>query len=284
MSRFASVLGSHWPGYDGLKKLFIFGDSYSSVGYDTGWPAPTEAEPLGVPFPGYTWTEGGEEDMGDSTGANWVGHLVLSRKKDAKSLLVYDYAVGGDTLAGVKKQIELWYLPNVGKKPDWAPWEANDSLFVTWVGINDCARSGDHIYNIQNLYELQETLYKSGARNFLLIDVPPIHQSPALASITPEFEVEASKTYRNWNNELHNGAESFRASHPDITLLMYSSWDIFNKVNSDPEAFGFRKSDLKKRAGAIWFDYLHPTTKMHGVIARDFDAFMKGFQNAGGES
>jgi hypothetical protein len=69
---------------------------------------------------------------------------------------------------------------------------------VTWVGINDCAfvhsiwcswfeidppeldRYGpDHEEDIRHLFEIQEELYKVGARNFLLIDVPPINRSPA---------------------------------------------------------------------------------------------------------
>lgn len=69
--------------------------------------------------------------MGDSTNPNWVGHLVTSRRLRAQQqpLLVYDYAVGGHTLSGVQSQINLWFLPHVAQKPDWAPWTADESLF-----------------------------------------------------------------------------------------------------------------------------------------------------------
>ena len=30
---------------------------------------------------------------------------------------------------GVKRQIEISFLPDLGKKPEWAPWTATDSLF-----------------------------------------------------------------------------------------------------------------------------------------------------------
>ncbi|THH10692.1 hypothetical protein EW145_g1141 [Phellinidium pouzarii] len=279
MSRFISTVGNYWPGYDVVKKLIIFGDSYSSVGYDPDWPAPTSDEPLGVPFPGFTWTEGGE-DMGDSTNPNWVGHLVTTRRKNNKPLLVYDYAVGGHTLSGLRKQVELWFLPTVGKKPDWAPWGADDTLFVMWIGINDCAYGSEHASNIRRLFGLQEALYESGARNFLLIDVPPIHHSPAF-SYALRSDPGVGNPYDKWNDELHKGAEAFHTKHPEITLLMYSSWEIFNKVNRDPEAFGFSEEDIKKRGGAIWHDHLHPTSKMHAVIADDLDAFLKKYEGNG---
>src|ERR1700722_7211268 len=70
---------------------------------------------------------------------------------------------------------------------------------VTWVGINDCAfvhsircnwfgidppeldRYGpDHEEDIRHLFEIQEELYKVGARIFFFIDVPPINRSPAV--------------------------------------------------------------------------------------------------------
>ncbi|OCB85936.1 hypothetical protein A7U60_g7070 [Sanghuangporus baumii] len=277
MTRFTSVVGEHWPGYDGLKRLFIFGDSYSAVGYYPGWPAPSESEPLGIPFPGQTWTEGDMDSMGDSTNANWVGHLVSFRRKDGKSLLVYDYAVGGHTINGMKSQVEKWFLPHAGKRPSWAPWDSKDSLFVTWVGINDCAYSRRHEENMKNLFALEDELYEVGARNFLLIDVPPMHLSPAFRKLDGPSNAENSSAFV-WNEELHKGAKTFYEKHPDISLLMYSSWDIFNKVHENLGAFGFTKSDVKKRSGRIWMDHIHPTSRMHAIIADDLDEFLKKFQ------
>jgi hypothetical protein len=41
----------------------------------------------------------------------------------------------------------------------------------------------DHAKNMEKLFSLQDALYEAGARNFLFIDVPPIHRSPAGNSI-----------------------------------------------------------------------------------------------------
>lgn len=58
---------------------------------------------------------------------------------------------------------------------------------------------------------------------------------------------------------------------------MYSSWDIFDKVYQDPVKFGFRVRDLKMARGGIWADFIHPTSKMHAVLAKDMEEFLDQF-------
>ena len=98
------------------------GDSYSDVGYDYTKQSsiPTDETPLGIEYPGVTWAE--------PAMPNWVGYLITEYSPYTR-LLVYDYAVGGDAVAGVRKQVQVNFLPRVGEKPSWAPWSAEDSLF-----------------------------------------------------------------------------------------------------------------------------------------------------------
>jgi hypothetical protein len=117
----------------------LSGDSYSSVTLQTNFNDhhhPDSTNPLGVEFPGWTYNEPDQP--------NWVGHLItkyrpgprfdpLTSTQDdsyiASPLLVYDYARGGDQVMGVQRQIQTLFLPNVGKRPQWAPWGTNDTLF-----------------------------------------------------------------------------------------------------------------------------------------------------------
>uniref|UniRef100_A0A8H7Y5Z7 Carbohydrate esterase family 16 protein n=1 Tax=Psilocybe cubensis TaxID=181762 RepID=A0A8H7Y5Z7_PSICU len=69
------------------------------------------------------------------------------------------------------------FLPTLGKKPKWAPWTAQETLFITWVGVNDCGLSANPEHALEQLFVTQERLYKAGARHFLFIDVPTIHRS-----------------------------------------------------------------------------------------------------------
>ena len=44
-------------------------------------------------------------------------------------MLVYDYAQGGATVAGIERQVEQIFLPSLARKPKWAPWTKEGTLF-----------------------------------------------------------------------------------------------------------------------------------------------------------
>ncbi|ETW83815.1 carbohydrate esterase family 16 protein [Heterobasidion irregulare TC 32-1] len=257
-------LGPYWQGYGGIKKLVIFGDSYSYVGYHSQAPPPTAARPLGVPFPGVPVNEPGQ--------SNWVGHLITSHSHGQANILVYDYAVRGDTAPGVRRQILEQFLPTVGRKPRWASWTAAETLFVTWVGTNDCRLLCVEIQEIvRNLFAAQEQLYRAGARNFVFIDVPPIHRSP----VGP---IDGNNTFAQpfliWNEELRSAVANFTALHPDVTSMVFSSWGTFSSVLDTPTAYGMRAQDTRVMGGTIWYDHIHPSTRLASVVARDLAAFL----------
>jgi hypothetical protein len=138
----------HWRGFGAIKHiviLYVFilsrttywqhsrlysGDSYSSVGYDSRSPHPTPENPLGVEFPGFTWTRTSDDP-------NWVGHLI-TEYCPRPSVLVYDYAVGGDTVHGIKHQVRYHFMRSLASKPDWAPWTGHDTLFGTYMRWYSC--------------------------------------------------------------------------------------------------------------------------------------------------
>ncbi|KAI0797026.1 hypothetical protein C8Q75DRAFT_743074 [Abortiporus biennis] len=258
-----SNIRSTWLGLQNIKYLIIFGDSYSAI---NAVPLvsfrnlrPTPDKPLGVDFPGTTYNE---PDL-----PNWVGYLITEYVKDHQ-LLVYDYAAGGNTVSGVMNQIDRFFMPTVGQKPEYAPWTDTDALFITWIGINDLAyisKDGQMEKSIKKLFLYQEKLYDNGARNFLFIDVPPINRAPAMPQ---DFEVEKASSFINWNTCLKQHITEFSSTHPDITTMIFSAYDLFNDILDNPEEHGFPKEDVRKSKGSIWFDHLHPTSKTHKEIAR----------------
>ncbi|KAI0063330.1 hypothetical protein BV25DRAFT_1915248 [Artomyces pyxidatus] len=262
-------LGPHWSGYIGIKKLIIFGDTYSYIGYHARAPPPSSSHPLGVPFPGTPVTESGRP--------NWVGHLITSYPHGQSNMLVYDYAVRGDTVPGVAKQVTQQFLPTVGRKPAWAAWSSWDSLFVTWIGTDDCRLMYTNERSelkpiVSYLFAAQEQLYATGARNFMLIDVPPIQRSP----IGPTDGSDGSVRFRMWNEELRAGMATFTAIHPDCTVLLFSAWDVFNRVLDNPVAYGFNAQDIRVLGGSFWFDHIHPTSKFHDILACEIARFLTG--------
>ncbi|KAI0328030.1 hypothetical protein GY45DRAFT_1436490 [Cubamyces sp. BRFM 1775] len=277
----AIAVRTSWPGFPGIKHIVIFGASYCDVGYNAKAPHPSPEHPLGVEFPGMTWCGTVDQLKNKFTPQpNWVGHLVeiVKEQRGASSLLVYDYALGGDTVQGVKRQIHHDFLPHLAPKPDWAPWSPDDTLFITWVGINDCGYNGRAIESahktkdsVEELFKLQEELYQAGARNFCWGDVPPTYDYPGVSNL-PHLR-EAVTT---WNESLRHSAQNFCEEHEDTTAFLWSSWKLFSQVLADPLAFGFAKEEATKKEGDIFLDGLHPTSKVHRLIAQDMLSFLEG--------
>ncbi|CAL1704184.1 unnamed protein product [Somion occarium] len=240
---------SHWHGYQNISHLVIFGDSYSDVGYrSSSMLHPSEEHPLGVVFPGYSWAEDHKP--------NWVGYLI-TEFAPGHAMLVYDYAVGGDRVNGVVSQIQRHFIPKVGQKPDWAPWSSDDTLFITWVGINDCA----FIATEKNIRDSMDKLFEQQD-----------HLSPAV----PVGRAESTSLINKlWNQILREAVTHFTSTHPDATAFIYSSYNLFTRILDDPVAYGFQLEDRRKRGGRIWKDHIHPKTRVHQEIARDVSAFLE---------
>lgn len=78
-----------------------------------------------------------------------------------------------------------------------------------------------------------------------------------------------------WNSTLRERIVQFRADHPGVTALFFSSWDTFNRVLDDPISHGFGLEHVSRSGGEIWVDNLHPSSKMHDWIAHDIAQFLK---------
>ncbi|KAJ3506657.1 hypothetical protein NLJ89_g6751 [Agrocybe chaxingu] len=254
------------------------GDSYSDVGYWSGHPTPYE--PLAVPFPGKTYAE---PDL-----PNWVGHLITKycpsprycpdlpdEEQDEEyvesPLLIYDYAVGGNTVSGIAFQIDNVFLPSLKETPV-PQWCGTDTLFVTWIGINDCGKDINPSAVFEALFAAQEKLLKAGARNFLFVDVPPIHRTPNVA----EGKRQAIMSYRyiDWNLTLTREVAKFAKAHKDISVFLFSSYELFERMLNNPPAYDIDPEELEKPGGQVWVDELHPTSKMHDHIAAAIATFL----------
>ncbi|TFK80507.1 carbohydrate esterase family 16 protein [Polyporus arcularius HHB13444] len=262
-----------WPGLDNIKHLVVFGDSFSAVGYNSKDRHPCVDHPLGIEFPGLTSCERIDETTGEVTyEPNWVGHFVqtVNAKRVGHPMLVHDYAVSGDTVARMKLwQVEKEFLPHLAPHPEWAPWTPSDTLFITWIGINDCT------YNIrlqpsaaqrsfEDLFAAQEELYTAGARNFCFVDVPPAHTFPK----GPKT-LRAKDAYVAWNPMLRQRALQFSEAHADATVLIFSSCDLFTRVLSDPSY-----AEGTERQTLLFVDGFHPSSILHQMLSTELLAYL----------
>ncbi|KAI0669353.1 hypothetical protein C8Q78DRAFT_1080659 [Trametes maxima] len=260
---------------DSIKYLVVFGDSFSSVGYSERSLPPTPEQPLGVPFPGETSCERQEDGAQDVVyDPNWVGYFTqeVNTLREGSPMLVFDYAVPGDTVSRVKLvQVGRKFLTAVDSQSERTPRTLSETLFVTWIGINDCVwnlrlRISSPQASLDDFFAAQERLYEVGARHFLFIDVPPAHTFPKGPKISG-----ARTAFEAWNPLLREGAKTFSSTHADATVVVFSSSDLFTRIIADPHSFGLSADGRD----ALFVDGFHPSSEVHAVVAREILAFLK---------
>ncbi|KAG8722613.1 hypothetical protein FRC08_017446 [Ceratobasidium sp. 394] len=250
--------GPHWPGWKGIQYMFIFGDSYSTVSWaPTTAPVPTPANPIGVEWPGVT-----------SVGAlkpNWVGYMTNGF--NVSNLLAFDYAISGNNITGFIAQIQNVFMPSAGQRPATSPWTADNSVFVSWIGINDLHEGEDMNGAINQIMQQQQNLYNLGARNFLIINMPPWDRSPMGAQIAGlDVKVLA------WNAQLVESALDFSVQHVDASTLVFSSWDTISTIINNPAFYNI--TNPTAIGGGVWQDDLHITSFVHYRIANDLAGWL----------
>ena len=138
-----------------------------------------------------------------------------------------------------------------------------------------------------------QRLFDAGARNFLFINLPPVERSPGMLNgvhsskpkkksshiislLVASSRLNAGQIYKDWNKALSKTVRQFANTHypEEITAMIYSSYDTFTRVLDDPISYGFTFEDVRKEGGGIWYDNLHPTSRMHDIIAADMAQFL----------
>ncbi|OSD02185.1 carbohydrate esterase family 16 protein [Trametes coccinea BRFM310] len=226
-----------WPGFEELKHIVIFGDSYSDIGYDRRAPHPHADNPLGVDFPGFTlccrYDEAADTYIHEP---NWVGHVIdlVKAEPSAFSPLIYDFAIGiNDCVWNVR----------------------------TNASVND---------SIDQLWSLQQQLYDVGASIFCFVDVPPICDYPGHRA-SPKLR----SAVLNWSKALREMGSRFSTEHEDATVLLWSSWAFFSRILTNPTTYGFLEDDAHEVEGGILVDGLHSTTRVHRLIAEELLALLR---------
>jgi phospholipase/lecithinase/hemolysin len=292
---------SSWPGWKGISHLIVFGDSYTTTGFNDTLAQPSEANPLGNPaYPGYTATNG----------PNWVDFLTTTYNQTfietinlayggatVDSALVTPYL---PTVLSLKEQIEDEYLPVYSDHPSFFDWQADDTLFAIFIGINDVGNAyGESNATavlslvIKEYASLVDVLYKSGARNFLFLNVPPVDRSPltvaqgAAAAALEHTTIAAynanvtalarnlSSTYRDAFTSVFDTNAAFTqvlnnpASHPETAPYKNTTDYCVAYENGTPSWYTFYQNCSIPVDEYFWLNSLHPTFRMMNVTAQE---------------
>jgi len=303
-----------WPGWSKIKHAFIFGDSYTTTGFNnTVGPQPSVGNPLGnPPFPGFT----------ASNGPNWVDFLTV--QYNASILLTYNLAFGGatvdsslvtpfePTVLSVAQQVLDEFFPSYASSPADAPWTPADTLFSVFIGINDVGNSyfeglpatttlNNEIFDVYS--GLVQTLYNAGARNFLFLNVPPVDRSPLTQAEGATAAAEEAADLAAFNSHVTNLATTLKKTLTDTNVFTFDTNSLFTKVLDKPASFPQTaiyknttnfcvayengtpaENTFDASCGVpvneyFWLNSLHPTYPMHNVLAQEVSLLLESGPN-----
>ncbi|KAL8868789.1 MAG: hypothetical protein Q9174_004753, partial [Haloplaca sp. 1 TL-2023] len=252
---------SGWPGWENISNLFIFGASYAGTGFNwlEGHALPFPSNPLGNTDRGTT----------SSNGPNFVTYLTTTF--NASYIQTYNFAFPGAKVSTTASSTNLQsinkgnqndmvmqvkgftesYTP-AGPKPPRVEWTGGDSLFISFFPINDILASyaradPDTVTNVFNAYTQNlEQLYTGGARNFLILNTPPMDLLPAFASgqgakaaqipFVANNQTLVTQAVDRYNAALPAMVTTFSSSHPDTKVFTFDVHNLFTTMTSSSSA------------------------------------------------
>ncbi|KAL8916980.1 MAG: hypothetical protein Q9208_008235 [Pyrenodesmia sp. 3 TL-2023] len=262
-----AAAAANWPGWGGIEKLFVFGASYTATGFHWLEEQPSPQHPLGNHLRGTT----------SSNGPNFITYLTTTF--NASQILTYNFAYPGaqldyDATAAhktepmprndMKAQVNHGFEPSYTRRlhPPYATWSGGSTLFISFFGINDIQAYYDRHHPFSPVAAAEttdramasyaarlDTLYRTGARNFLLVNSPPMDQMPFFTlnatrtgygpdSLTPAIRAArraaVKETVALWNARFPSLVAGFKQQHPDATLFWYDAHALFSDMLSQP--------------------------------------------------
>jgi phospholipase/lecithinase/hemolysin len=260
--------------------MYVFGDSLSA----------TSGGGLGYPPPAGTSADNYYQGR-FSNGKVWPEYLAqqLGIAFDTN----HDYSFFGDTSYDLSNNIVFGnYYP---------PADIATSLYVLWTGCSDCFLMAvvdgtnswtEHINEaMTNLAAAVELLYGQGVRTLVLPNSVDISRVPfftytaaslgADTNLAAQLAASGHQQVPLYNAALARMAAQEQARHPDLALYAADFYSQFNLILNNPGGYGVTnilvdaledpgltdKSFNGPGANYLYWDYLHPTTKVHSAIA-----------------
>jgi phospholipase/lecithinase/hemolysin len=215
-----------------------------------------------------------------SNGPLWVEYL------SGQLGLLYNptnnFAVSGSATADLASQ-----LAGLTPSPDLA-----SALFTVWSGANDFKNnvtlgtddagwSNVIAAAVLNLTNTIDALYTDGAREVLVPNLPNLGETPALSGQPGSFRAYIDTKVASFNNLLAAALTNSMQRNPGLRIYPLDANSLFARLISTPATFGITvttngaledpnltdKSFTGPGANYLFWDTLHPTTKVHALIA-----------------
>ncbi|KAG0695381.1 hypothetical protein DFH29DRAFT_1030830 [Suillus ampliporus] len=190
-------------------------------------------------------------------------------------LEVHNFAIPGATAKyHLTSQLAYFFARFSKKAQDESETVVLDPEEITYVlsiSINDCGTT-----EAEDLEPIIDVIFgavhqldiSARARNFVIVDVPPLDRSPGGSS----FAAELKDRVETWNDLLHKETAGFASAcmQASRSVFLFCSSAVLTDVLDDPLQYKFAEKDVIEEGGSIWKDGLHVTSGVQKVIAEQF--------------
>jgi phospholipase/lecithinase/hemolysin len=171
-----------------------------------------------------------------------------------------NYAVGGATVIlrnpfsgflpyNLSEEINHYLISHLFSKKD-------QTLFIVWIGANDYLGGQPNVEQetttvTNEIKSKIETLIKSGAKHFLILNLPDLAKTPR-AELVPDKQNLHDLTLAH-NVKLGNVLLQLQSSHPDVTLKLFDTYATFDDMIQNTDKYNQKfHLHIKNVAESCW--------------------------------
>ncbi len=280
-------------------RVFFFGDSLSDSGNYFIAFREISQRPF-EPIPDAPYAVGGLHFSNGATWAEQLAGMLHSPKSGLPALLAggvfTNYAVGrARARAGAPVFPDFDLSTQTGRlRGDFHGVAPPEAIYAIWIGANDLNDAlnalsfdttgatsqailadalGSVATNIQSLW-------LSGARTFLVLNIPNLALTPAVRAAGPAAEAGATFLTHAYNTGLKQALDALGQGLPDIRFVRLDVDALLTAIVSDPAAVGLTNAEdacltfgvvrdpfCRTPNRYLFWDGIHPTRAGHTIVA-----------------
>ncbi|MBO0350723.1 SGNH/GDSL hydrolase family protein [Phormidium pseudopriestleyi FRX01] len=170
------------------------------------------------------------------------------------------------TLPGLQTQIESFIAET--------PFSNPNGLYTIWAGANDYLNAGitDVTIPVNNLVNAVTQLADDGARNFMVMNLPDLGNTPGVRNRGPQAQQFLSQLTNVHNTALATAIANLD-QNPNINIILVDVNGLLNDAIANPSQYGFTNvtDPAQQSPGSdpntfLFWDDVHPTTTSHQLI------------------
>lgn len=264
--------------------IVVFGDSLSDIG-NVSQATPFLTQPK-TPGPYYWNGRFSNGPVYAETLATGLGLPALTRSTATGGT---DYAYGGALTTGsdfatsfvvkdIDDQVSSYTTNHNGTA---------STLYVIFAGANDMIAATPNVSaSIGSLQTSMEKLYTDGARQFLVINLPPLGYTPRFNGSQANITTYNTRS-QNYNTALASMLTTLKNAHPAIALSQLDAYSLLLDARANPALYGLSNVTASAAPGLspgatsydtsleapnpnqyLFWDDLHPTANVHAILGR----------------